>query len=487
MKSFALLAVLLGTVLFLFPACATNQRYDYDSVTERYASCTPEGAHRETAPALCPRPDLTEPLGIQKAVDLAWENNPDVDRAVARIQQAEAMMDMARAAFYPMVSLHLGYSQGDAPSAYLFKTIDQRELPAAVNFNDPGWFQNGEAGGSVRINLFNGGRDLLAMKMAGIGHDLSRLSRLDVLNALTASVIQGYFDVQTAGEAAVIARESVETVKAQLSVMEVRFREGSVLKSDILSLKVRLAQSREELVRAENSHALAKAALANLMGVSPDTPFSLKKDEDLALAFPDGYGDGVPQALAHRPELKMARKRVIQQAMAVDKARAAWLPTVNGEANLYLDDETFGLDWDRRNWTAGVILNWDAFTGGLRSADIKNQEGVLYEMLAADRKATQSVLLDVKTSYLNLESAKARFDVAAAAVDQAEESFRLVKKQYESGAVGITRYLDTELALSRARIARSAAHFDRGKARAGVGRALGLLAAGDEKAWKNGN
>jgi outer membrane protein TolC len=67
--------------------------------------------------------------------------------------------------------------------------------------------------------------------------------------------------------------------------------------------------------------------------------------------------------------------------------------------------------------------------------------------------------------------------VTRASVAQAEESLRLVKKQYEGGSATVTRYLDAELDRSRTEIRAITARYDREKARADVGRALGLWAA----------
>jgi outer membrane protein TolC len=130
----------------------------------------------------------------------------------------------------------------------------------------------------------------------------------------------------------------------------------------------------------------------------------------------------------------------------------------------------------RANWTAGIILNWELFTGLSTKAKVKRKTGVLEEMLATDRKTTLTVQLDLKTAYLRLSEAKARVAVTEASVAQAEESLRLVKKEYEGGSATITRYLETELARNRARMRAAVAFYDQEKARAAVGRALGLWA-----------
>ena len=62
---------------------------------------------------------------------------------------------------------------------------------------------------------------------------------------------------------------------------------------------------------------------------------------------------------------------------------------------------------------------------------------------------------------------------AYTAVDKAEESLDLVKKQYEGGSATVTRYLEAELDRNQARIRVIVARYDREKARAEVGRAIG--------------
>jgi outer membrane protein TolC len=313
--------------------------------------------------------------------------------------------------------------------------------------------------------------------MAETGLEIHELDRQSVQNALVESVIKAYYNALLAEEHIKIARESVSSVETQLRMMRVRYEGGGALKSDILSLEVRLARAREDLVRARNNRSLAIAALANLLGLDPDSTLVLKSGEALVTELPKDYRTGVPYALAHRPELRGARLRIIQARMDLDAARAEYLPRLDGEARYYMDDPDMTFETGRANWTAGVILNWDVFTGLSTKAKMKRKTNVLEEMLAVDRKTTLAVQLDLKTAYLRLSEARARVAVTDASVAQAEESLRLVKKEYEGGSVTITRYLETELARNRARMRASVAFYDKEKAAAAVGRALGLWAA----------
>ena len=467
-------------LLFMVPACKHGSRYEYQRIKQTYDK-------PDKPPAVVSTPVQTHPpetpeavmeaagsLTLEKVIRISLQNNPDMDMAVARIQQSEAMLDEAISAFWPVIGVYGEYLQGNAPSAYLFKTIDQRKLPPNTDFNNPGWFENYEVGIRGRWNLFNGGRDYLRKRMAETGLAMSRLDRKTIQNGLVTSVIHAYFSVLAAQKYVNISRDSVKTVEKELSMVTVRYEAGGALKSDVLSLKVALAQSREGLIRARNNHSLSVSSLANLLGLNPDTPIALAGDQQVPITVPDQYEKALVMAMANRPELEQSRLRVVRSRMDLDVARSEYLPRLDAQMRTYFDDPSFDFDWDRKNWTAGVILNWDLFTGFSRQSHVDRARAVLKEMLAGDRKAALAVQLQLKGAYLKYAEAKARWDVSRASVAHSEESLRLVQKQYEGGSATITRYLEAELARNRSRLRAATAFYDREKSAAAIGRAMGF-------------
>lgn len=466
--------ILLLLSFLIFPGCRSAERYTYHSIAAAYPS--PRAGSGISSPRIDPEELLAPipaPLTLNAAIRIALTNNPDISMSIARMRQSEAMIAEAAAAFWPTIGVYGEYLQGNAPSAFLFKKIDQRLLPPDADFNNPGWFENYEAGIQARINLFSGGRDYLRKRMSETGFEIEQLDRLSIENALIASVIDGYFNLLAAADFVEVAAESVETVEAQLRTMQARYRAGGALKSDVLSLDVRLAQAREERIRAENSLSLADAALANLLGHDPDTRLDLVRGEKVALSVPETYTAALPEALANRPELRVVRCRLVQSRMALDAARADYLPRIDAQGRYYFDDPGLDFERDRENWTLSVMVNWDLFSGFGTRARVRQAGWALQELLAADRKTTQAIQLDLKKAYLDLAQAKARHEVTLAAEAQADEALRIVKMQYEGGSADVTRYLDAELARNRARMLSRAAYYDGEKALAAVGRALG--------------
>ncbi len=466
--------------------CASEQAYHYDTIKTQYAELAcplnpPQSA--VTSPATCAR---NSQLSLQDVLTIARANNPDLLMAVARIERARAMLEKSAAPFFPQVSVYTEYLQGDAPSAYLFKTIDQRKLPPDVDFNDPGWFENYESGVSAGINLYKGGRDSLNRRIAETGLTISELDRDSIENQVMAMAIGAYYDVLAATSFTSVALESVDTTRSQLRVMQVRFESGGALKTDLLSLEVRMAETEEILVQSRNRQRLAKAALAEILGVEPGVPFGLVEARARAVNVPEDQFEALNYALTHRPELASMHEKLRQSKMAVDATRAGYLPQLDFLTRYYADDPEMKYSSDRDNWTAGLYLNWNIFDGFATKSERAEALSQLQETMAADRKTLLAVKFDVKKAYLNLNEARERLKVARANVTTAEETFRLIKRQYDGGSANITRYLEAELAFNRAKMRETAAYFDREKARAQIARAIGYWTGSRQRGAKEG-
>ncbi|MFP4159436.1 MAG: TolC family protein [Desulfobacterales bacterium] len=470
----------ISLLLIFLTGCGFSSRYNYENIREQYPVKTAGTGQKQESKNESPRvTQIDDELSLSDAIDIAIKNNPDLQRAAWRIEQSRAMLLLAKSEFWPRASVYTEYMQGDAPSSYLFKKIDQREPTENVDFNDPGWFENFESGIEARMNLFNGGKDYLEKKMAEKDIEASRLEREKIENDLTARVIRTFYDAMAAREFISIAEQSEQSISEQLRLAELRHESGSALKAEVMSLKVRLARARDRVIKSRNRYKLTLAGLANLLGLDP-SQFKYRKNtlvsgDKQVSEIPPDYEAGIAMALNNRPELARARQQVVKSRMGLDAARTTYLPSLDLTGRYYFDDSGLDYDRDRENWTAALMLRWDLFTGFSRSARVNHADARVREMMAADRQAVQEVKLDVKNGYLNLEEARSRCRVAESSVEAARESYRLVKRQYENGAASITRYLEAELDRNRAMVRDVSARYDRISAMAEVSRATGVI------------
>jgi outer membrane protein TolC len=416
-------------------------------------------------------------LTLETAISTALENNPDIRMTRTLIKKAEASVKKTEAVFWPRVTAFSELSAGDAPSAFLFKTIDQRKLPPDIDFNDPGSFTNMEVGIMAGINLYNGGKNRLEKQLAQKKLADRTALALQTENDRIAAVIQMFFTALKAREYTVIARTSVQTVEEQLDMMMVRFRGGSVLKSDILSLKVRLAEAKKNMVESKNTFATTLTALATLLGHTPGHSFSLDPDPDstCVVSFPVSIDQAWALALEKRPELHRAKQQIDMARTAVSLAASGYRPRVDLQARWYMDSDDLSYNRSNDNYTAGLNFAWNLFDGFATRAQIAEARHELERALEARKKIRMQIYQDVKQAYLQHENAQQRLLVARSSVEMAEASLHIVKKRYNGGAEPVTRYLEAELDRTRAGINRAAAFYDGKTAKIEIARAIGTL------------
>ena len=99
---------------------------------------------------------------LDQAIDYAIANNPDLQIAIQRIEQADAQLGVALSAFYPQVSAKVGYETSNNPAQVFSMIVAQRDFNSnsIANINDPGYRQNFRPEIVGKVSLFRGGARL---------------------------------------------------------------------------------------------------------------------------------------------------------------------------------------------------------------------------------------------------------------------------------------------------------------------------------------
>jgi outer membrane protein len=295
-------------------------------------------------------------------------------------------------------------------------------------------------------------------------------------NALVQSVLAAYLDARATHELRVSDDASVATVEAQVAESRVKVEGGAALRSDLLSLEVRLAEAKEQRFRSETAERLALAALRELLALPANAPVAIADGPFDAGALPASATDALAEAYRSRPEAAIARSAVERAGIELASARRAYIPRLDVLGRFYSDVPVdLGFNVKDPNYTVAVALSVDLFDGGSRKAAIEKAHAALDELTEADRKALLAIAHDVESAYLRLDEARARYHVAEQAVGAAEESLQLVAVQYRGGAATVTRYLEAESARARSRTAKIQAQLDIERAEVEAQRAIGGL------------
>lgn len=405
------------------------------------------------------------------AVATALRHHPDAAIARERLTAAEAMITQARAAGLPQLSLSGRYTQTNSPMHAFGAILNQRAFTPGLDFNRPGRIDNLNVAGTVGVTLYSGGRTTASRRAAEAGARAAaeelRAAHLHLAN----SAIQTLLNLRKAREAVGAVTAGVRAYEAALANTRLRFEAGQVLKADLLSLEVKLAETREALTGARHGAALAERAFLFVLGLEPAAHPSVELapvDESLeSLTAPESH------ATAQRPELAAIEQQIRAAEQRVAIARSARRPQLNAFAS-YQYDHGWKLDRHGDSWAAGVAIDLNLFDGGQTTGSVRQASAELAAAKEMLRRTQLALSLEIEQARLAYDSARERLAVSTQTVSQAEESAALSRARFDEGALLAADLIGVETRLLEARLRRTVAEADERLALAELHRAHGL-------------
>ncbi len=159
----------------------------------------------------------------------------------------------------------------------------------------------------------------------------------------------------------------------------------------------------------------------------------------------------VTDALETRVEIKQSQTDLEKSDAALRLARSEYLPTVGAFASYQLNAKDAPFTSDNDAWTAGVSLKWNIFDGFRTNSERKRAlsgQSAAREMLES---TTKDVRYQLRESYIRRDEAAKQLEVARNAVQDAEETVRLLSRRYENSLATMVELLDAQTALNQAR------------------------------------
>jgi outer membrane protein len=393
------------------------------------------------------------PITLQQAVSIALEKNPEHKAALADTRAALADVKEARSFLLPHVTFSETATRGNDP-VYVFgsKLRQQRFTTAdfALNvLNTPTPLGNFATRLGGTWNLFDSFGSWRAINRAervkdAVGHQMERTDQEIIFR-----VVDSYYGVLLAKKQLEVAEQSMKTAQAILDRSKDRFESGVVVESDLLSVRVRLATRKQELIHAQNNLALARAQLSTSLRISTENDF----DPAEALAESNlpatTLEEAEKKAVELRPDLKRIRSQEAAQQQSVSVAKSSFGPRVNAFAGWEADNPTFVAGGGGNNWLAGIEVQFDLFEGGAKRARLSHERAMQEKVAAVKEIATDATRLEVRRAYYSLDSARQQVEVARATIAESQESLRINQNRYDSGLSTITDLLAAEEAARR--------------------------------------
>src|SRR5882724_11060481 len=339
--------------------------------------------HASDASAVDSAPHFEQPLTLMQLTDLALSNNPSTKIAWAQVRSSEAGLELARAGYWPQLSVD-----------YSYERLKQVDFSGGAN---PA--QN-RYGPSINLSylLWDFGVRSGTADAANYSLTAAQLDANQTVQDLILQVEQDYYQVLGLQALQDADLQSVQDASANLDAADQRKNTGLATLGDVYQAEAALAGAKLALQTAQGQLAAAHGTLALAVGFAADSSVPLAPWEtEIAANMPEqNIHDLLNQAQQARPEL-LASKAQEQAAVAsLEATRAQGWPTLNLDANAgRTTTDVSSQKTTTSAYSAGLTLSFPLFTGFANQAQSRQAQAALDVAQASDAQLVQAVQLEV--------------------------------------------------------------------------------------------
>jgi outer membrane protein len=419
-----------------------------------------------------------EPLTLERALQAAVTQNASLRAARAGANEAAARIREARSGFFPRLSLTESWQRGDQPVFVFSSLLSARRFAStnfaidALNHPDPIGFFRTSVG--VEQLVFDGGRQRAASITAALRSDIAKAATDEAAAAIALATTETFGRAIARLAARRAADAALAAAREDLVRAERRRDAGMATSADVLALVVHVADLQQRAIQSDGDAGIARAELNRLMGEPIDREFQLIEPASAqrdSLTNQSDIRALLAEADASRPELKRAARSEQAADAARRQARAALIPHVAAQAAFDVSGTRFT---DRASsWVAGGELRWTFSTGGAERAAVRATAEATARTRAEADDVRATVHVEVVSALRQLASARAREIAGRAAVEQAQESQRIIRDRFDAGIAPVNDVLRASTSVLDAELNRTSAAVDTMVAAAMLRRAVG--------------
>ena len=297
------------------------------------------------------------------------------------------------------------------------------------------------------------------------------------LQQLLYDVSNAYYSVLSSQENYAGLQKSEEASKKAQEEARSRFKIGLVPKSDVLQAETAYAQARLASEVAKKNIQLKKGALAQLLSMAPDTPFTLEvpakkivKEKEF-----DDFNSVIDTAFAQRPDLQAAWQNVSAAQEAITAAQSDGLPSVSATARAGVSDDLKSAHDTTYNAAAGLTLNVPLFTGFQHTYKVEQAEAAYAQAQEELERLKNTVQKEVWDAIQNYRTFYTTHQISKTLLRSAEESEKVAFASYKVGKINILSLLEAQTQLANARIEYNTSFYNFLITKADVLRTLGQM------------
>lgn len=419
----------LAALILLLTSCAMGPDYQRPAITtgEAFRMAT---AKEAASIANLPWWELLRDEELQKLVRIALEENRDLQRAVASVEEFQARAQVAKMDFAPQLSM-----SGSSPA------MGRKTIFLFPGFASPfNYYTQGnlswelDVWGRIRRSNEAARGDLLAKEE----------SRRAVILQLVSGVAEAYFDLLQFDMQLDIARRTLKSWEESVRIAQARLKQGMTSKLDADQFEAERANAAARAAELERQMVQKENQLSVLLGRNPH---KIPRGKSLTeQVMPPEVPPGLPSdLLQRRPDIVQAEQELGAATARIGVAKAERFPKITITGILGAANPQLSQFFTNESSFAAV---GPGFTGPLFNAQTLGFQQKAFEAQARQAVAhyEQTILVafkEVEDALVAVTTTREQRKAQAQQVEALRSALNLASLRYKGG---LANYLDVLIA-----------------------------------------
>ncbi len=401
---------------------------------------------------------------LNELVTSALERNADIRLAVARIEETDANLREANAAFLPEIDL----------GATATRSRVSRRTATPLPSSTSAVRNNVRIAASTSFEIDFWGRLRRGVEAVRALNLASRYARDTVALTLAGVTAQAYFSLRSLDSQIAITRETLASRQDNEDLVRRRAAGGIASDLDVNQAEGAKAEAAVQLTALLRQRELVEHQLGTLTG---RLDLKVANGGLRDLPAPPVPPPGLPSTLlARRPDVQQAEEALVAANAQIGVAKADLFPLVSLTGLLGAESKTLAdlLTRPAAIWSLGPALAMPLFDAGRRDARVDAAAARAQQALANYQKSVETAFREVADALTNVQQSAATEQDLRLRLTAARNALRLARLRYEAGYSAYLEVLDAqrtandaELAVIRNRQSTLAANVDLMKALGG--------------------
>lgn len=305
-------------------------------------------------------------------------------------------------------------------------------------------------GADFYLNIYNGNKLNLKIKENQTLQKVQEIKKEQAVSDIHYKTATLYLDLQKTLIFRDLIQQDIKDQEVQLKEIKSLYKNGVVLKSDVLRIELELSKRKMTLVTIENDILIAMQKLNIILGVRDDQVV-IPQSPDHEWDAHTTYAEYLKMAMEHSFDYHVSEQNTELSKLKLKQVKANVSPKIGMYGEFYYaNPQIFLYPYNPYWYSLGIVGLKASFSISSlyhNTQKVKAAQLEFEKEEEAHKDTEDKVRQQVKEAYLRYQEALEQIKVAETNVAQAKENARIIKNTYFNQTSLITELLDADIQL----------------------------------------